>query len=245
MQSSGERRARGGLVGRSVAVAAALLAFVWAAPASADCPYTPYVDCGDGSCCPSGDSCCGGASGVCCKPGAVCSNGQCVDSNTTGTGTSGHAGTSTCPNGNTCSGGQVCCGDNLCYAPGSVCCGGSGTGSQAHGCDASQGETCCGDSCVGQGMICCNEHPAQGCVAASQTCCSGSCCDKSGSGSSGSNGSSDSKSGCQIGAAVAGGDADEPASSSPGKSGPLSVVVIGGALAWLSIRHRRRGRAGR
>jgi hypothetical protein len=166
------------------------------------CPYSPYIDCGNNSCCPSSDTCCDTDNAGCCRPGSVCSStgcvlaagtcpagypvdcndGTCCPSATvcgandvcvsggsgTGTGTGAGTGTALCSDGQHCTGTDICCGDDQCYPAGSTCC------PDAHGCNA--GQTCCGASCVGEGMLCCNESPPQGCIASLQFCCGGACC---------------------------------------------------------------------
>lgn len=214
------------------------------------CPFSPYVDCGNGTCCPGADTCCSTDTKGCCKPGSVCgasgctlsagtcpsgypvdcNDGTCCPSGTSCgsgqcvTGGSGSSGTgsgtsATCPNGLTCAGGNICCPDNGCYPAGTTCC------PNGQGCNTAAGEQCCGSSCVGQGMLCCNQDPPQGCVASIQFCCGGACCED---GNSCDNGTCTpppphKKSGC---------------STSPAPDASGSLLLLFGAFA-VTLGHRR------
>jgi hypothetical protein len=167
---------------RPLVIAVALLVMAWSASALAQsCPYTPYVDCGSGTCCPGADSCCDADPLGCCRPGSTCGRTGCV---ATGGGNPGGGNcTVSCGNNTCCQTGFSCCGSQCC-GPGSICNGSQCVANPNATCtaDADCGATniCCGGKCFGPGTICCGGGTTgnliHACNAAEGDVCCGNAC---------------------------------------------------------------------
>jgi hypothetical protein len=227
---------------------------------SQSCPFSPYVDCGGGSCCPGADTCCGTDPQGCCKPGAVCGTDGCVATGT-GSGTCPSGFPINCNDGTCCPSGTVCdngtCpsassnptgpvgGSSLCpngqrCGGTDICCGdnmcraagSSCCGDATHGYTAcAAGDTCCGFYCVSPGFFCCGTTKAQGCLNG-QTCCGGSCC--------AGGDSCDSADQCSSPPAAT----KSGCNSSSSPAGPESFLFLFGVLTVASGWYRRAKRNG-